>query len=103
MRLIIAIALLTLPLQTAIAADVPGKSKSPAEKEAASVQTVPKYIQGEVLKIEGDQWIVRDDTRQEVTLHTTPASSVDPNVAVGDRITVQITANSEITSIKKRK
>ena len=70
-----------------------------AAKEASSAQTVS----GEVLKIEGENYVVKDAMGKEVKLHVSPETKKDGDIKVGDKIEAQADATGQALSIKGAK
>lgn len=60
-----------------------------------------RIVQGEVLKMEGNTYLVRDETGKEVRLTVTKDSHVETAFEVGDRIVAQVSEEGVITLIKK--
>ena len=70
-----------------------------AAKDASSAQTV----NGEVLKIEGENYVVKDAMGKEVKLHVSPETKKDGDIKVGDKIEAQADATGHAISIKAAK
>ena len=70
-----------------------------AAKEASSAQTV----NGEVLKIEGENYVVKDAMGKEVKLHVNADTKKEGDIKVGDKIEAQADASGHATSIKAAK
>ena len=70
-----------------------------AAKEASSAQTVS----GEVLKIEGENYVVKDAMGKEVKLHVSSETKKDGDIKVGDKIEAQADATGHAVSIKAAK
>lgn len=60
-----------------------------------------KIVQGEVLKMEGNTYLIRDETGKEIRLMITKDSKVDKAFEVGDRIVAQVSDQGVATLIKK--
>jgi ribosomal protein S1 len=73
-----------------------GGAAAAAAKEASSAQTVS----GEVLKIEGENYVVKDAMGKEVKLHVSPETKKDGDIKVGDKIEAQADATGHAISIK---
>lgn len=80
------------------AADAPGGAAK-AGKEAAGAKTV----NGEVLKIEGENYVVKDSAGKEVKLHVNAQTKKDGDIKVGDKIEAQADGSGHATSIKAAK
>jgi parvulin-like peptidyl-prolyl isomerase len=66
---------------------------------AAGAQTV----KGEVQKIEGENYVVKDELGKEVKLHVNAQTKKEGDIKVGDRIEAQADASGHATSIKAAK
>ena len=60
-----------------------------------------RIIQGEVLKMEGNTYLVRDETGNEVRLTVTKDSKIEKAFEVGDRIVAQVSDQGLVTLINK--
>jgi hypothetical protein len=60
-----------------------------------------RIVQGEVLKMEGNTYLVRDETGKEVRLVVNKDSKVDTAFEVGDKIVAQVSDQGVVTLIKK--
>jgi hypothetical protein len=60
-----------------------------------------RIVQGEVLKMEGNTYLVRDETGQEVRLTVNKDSKVTTAFEVGDRIVAQVSDEGIVTLINK--
>jgi len=86
------------------AADMGASGSAPggaaaAAKDASSAQTVS----GEVLRIEGENYVVKDAMGKEVKLHVSPETKKDGDIKVGDKIEAQADATGHALSIKGAK
>ena len=63
---------------------------------APSTQT----INGDLLKIEGEFYVVKDMAGKEVRLHVDKTTVLDGTIKVGDKIEVQATEKNHAASIK---
>jgi len=62
-------------------------------------------IEGELLKREGDAFIIKDLTGQEVRLHVDKATKLDSNLTPGDKVVARVdnmTAPNYVTSLIKK-
>ena len=80
-----------------------GGAAAAAEKAAGAAKEGARTIKGEVLKIEGENYVVKDATGKEVKLHVSPETKKDGDVKVGDKIEAQADASGHATSIKASK
>jgi hypothetical protein len=60
-----------------------------------------RIIQGEVLKMEGNTYLVRDETGKEIRLTVTKDSKIEKAFEVGDRIVAQVSDQGLVTLINK--
>jgi uncharacterized protein YdeI (BOF family) len=80
-----------------------GGAAAAAEKAAAGAKEGARTIKGELLKIDGENYLVKDATGKEVKLHVSPETKKDGDVKVGDKIEAQADASGHATSIKASK
>ena len=98
---IVFIAALGLVAGTAVLAFAAEKATS-AEPSTNSGQVQGfRIVQGEVLKMEGNTYLVRDETGQEVRLTVNKDSKVTTAFEVGDRIVAQVSDQGVVTLINK--
>ena len=62
-----------------------------------------KLVKGEVLKIEGENYTVKDDTGKEVKLHVNADTKKEGDIKVGDKIEAQADGSGHAESIKTAK
>ena len=60
-------------------------------------------ITGDLLKIEGEFYVVKDATGKEVRLHVDKSTKLEGPVKSGDRIEVQATEKGHAVSVKPAK
>jgi len=70
---------------------------APGEMAAPASQTV----KGDLLRIEGDMYVVKDTAGKEVRLHVDGSSKLDGTFKAGDKIEAQATDKGHALSIKK--
>jgi uncharacterized protein YdeI (BOF family) len=81
-----------------------GGAAAAAEKAAAGAKEgAARTIKGELLKIEGENYVVKDATGKEVKLHVSPETKKDGELKVGDKIEAQADASGHAVSIKASK
>ncbi|HEY3198029.1 MAG TPA: hypothetical protein VGJ57_08445 [Nitrospirales bacterium] len=68
-------------------------------KEGANART----IKGEVLKIDGENYVVKDAAGKEVKLHVSSETKKEGDLKVGDKIEAQADASGHAISIKSAK
>jgi hypothetical protein len=71
-------------------------SEAADEAAAASVQTVT----GDLLRIDGDYYVMNDAAGKEVRLHVDHTSTLDGTFKSGDKIEAQATDKNHAVSIK---
>jgi hypothetical protein len=62
-----------------------------------------KTVKGEVQKIDGENYTVKDDTGKEVKLHVSPETKKEGDIKVGAKIEAQADATGHALSIKAAK
>jgi uncharacterized protein YdeI (BOF family) len=91
---------LIVPFMFAIAIGVGMASFSfAADMAAPSTQTV----KGDLLKIDGEFYVVKDTSGKEVRLHVDKTSQLDGTFKAGDKIEAQATDKGHASSIKQAK
>ena len=85
----------------AFAADPPGSAPGGAPK--AGKDASAKTINGEVLKIEGENYVVKDATGKEVKLHVNAQTKKEGDIKVGDKVEAQADGTGHAVSIKAAK
>ena len=60
-------------------------------------------ISGEVLKIDGENYVVKDATGKEVKLHVNAQTKKEGDIKVGDKVEAQSDGSGHATSIKAAK
>ena len=92
--------LITCGMVSLAAAADPSLGRTP--KDTASPQTPAGAVKGEVLKIEGQYYLITEATTgKELRLHTDQDTKVIGAPKVGDRIVADITPDGHATGIKK--
>lgn len=82
----------------------PGGAAAAAEKAAGSPKEAgARTVSGEVLKIEGENYVVKDETGKEVKLHVNQDTKKEGTIKVGDKIEAQADASGHAVSIKAAK
>jgi hypothetical protein len=61
----------------------------------------PQTVQGDVLKMDGDVYIVKDMTGKEIRLHVDKTSKLEGVVKAGDKIEAQVTEEGHAVSMKR--
>jgi len=74
---------------------------SPDMHVASIKKSTPAYIwEGAVLKVDGDAFVVKDDSGKEIRLQTGSNSKVTGSHKVGDRIRAEYTPDGKVLSLK---
>jgi hypothetical protein len=73
------------------------------EKMGKSGAAAAQTIKGEVLKIDGENYVVKDATGKEVKLHVNAQTKKEGDIKVGDKIEAQADGSGHATSIKAAK
>jgi hypothetical protein len=81
------------------AADPSAKSSDMGTASASAAQTV----KGEVLKIDGDNYTIKDASGKEVRVHVDKSTKSQGALKVGDKVEAETTAEGHATSIKAAK
>ncbi len=74
-----------------------------ADKAAEKTPITPglQTVQGDVLKIEGDSYVVKDMTGKEIRLHVDKTTKLEGSFKAGDKIEAQVTEKGDALSITK--
>jgi len=95
---VLVLTLVAGPAIFAVAADKTGisdPSVNPGQAQGFRI------VQGEVLKMEGNTYLVRDETGNEIRLTVTKDSKIEKAFEVGDRIVAQVSDQGLVTLINK--
>ena len=68
---------------------------------ASDVAAGSQTLKGDVLKIEGEYYVLKDPTGMEVRLHVDKTSHLEGEVKAGDKIEAQVTRKGHAESIKR--
>jgi len=90
---------LIIPFMFAMAIGVGMASFSFAAGDMAEPNT--QTIKGDLLKIDGEFYVVKDTAGKEVRLHVDKTSQLDGTCKAGDKIEAQATDNGHASSIKQ--
>jgi hypothetical protein len=92
---------LIVPFMFAMAIGVGMASFSFAAGDMAEPNT--QTIKGDLLKIDGEFYVVKDTAGKEVRLHVDKTSQLDGTFKAGDKIEAQATDKGHASSIKQAK
>jgi hypothetical protein len=69
---------------------------------AADVMTAPntQTVKGDLLKIDGEFYVVKDMAGKEIRLHVDKTTTVDGAIKVGDKVEAQATEKNHAASIR---
>ena len=74
----------------------------PLDPALSSGQTAgAQTVKGELLKIEGENYVVKDASGMEIRLHVSKETKAESLPQVGDKIEAQVTAEGHATETKK--
>lgn len=80
-----------------------GGAATAAEKAAGGAKEAgARTISGEVLKIDGENYVVKDASGKEVKLHVNMETKKEGDIKVGDEIEAQADASGHAVSIKAK-
>jgi len=92
---------LIVPFMFAMVIGVGMASLSFAAGDMAEPST--QTVKGDLLKIDGEFYVVKDTTGKEVRLHVDKTSQLDGTFKAGDKIEAQATDKGHAASIKQAK
>jgi uncharacterized protein YdeI (BOF family) len=87
-----------VPFMFAMVLSVGMASFSYAADSMAPAST--KTLQGDLLKIDGEFYVVKDMTGKEIRLHVDKTTALEGVIKTGDKIEVQATEKNHAASIK---
>lgn len=62
-----------------------------------------QFLEGQLLKIEDEFYVLKDATGKEIRLHANKDSLVDAHVKPGDQVTIQVFSDGQIFTVFKAK
>lgn len=86
------------PSATAPTTPGPGSMAAPESKTA----TGPQTVKGDLVKVEGEFYVVKDASGKEVRLHVDKTSKVEGAPKAGDKVEAQMNPDGHATSLKKQ-
>jgi hypothetical protein len=69
-------------------------------KKISSAVLASHLIEGKVVKIDGDSYLVKDISGREISLHVDGKTSKDGNITIGDIVHAQIDGNTPIAHVE---
>jgi len=86
-------------ISVSYAADPAAKSADIGKSASSAAQT----LKGEVLKIEGENYTIKDASGKEVRIHVDKSTKTEGALKVGDKVEAHTTPEGHATSIKAAK
>lgn len=84
-------------------ATVPGTPGSGAmTAPETKTATGPQTVKGDLVKVEGEFYVVKDASGKEVRLHVDKTSKVEGAPKAGDKVEAQMNPDGHATSLKKQ-
>jgi hypothetical protein len=78
-------------------------SASPSDKMGKSSSSAAQAVKGEIAKVDGENYTIKDASGKEVRLHVDKTTKTQGALKVGDKIEAEATAEGHATSIKAAK
>jgi hypothetical protein len=75
----------------------------PSEKMGKSSSAAAQTVKGEILKVDGENYTIKDASGKEVRLHVDKTTKTHGSLKVGDKIEAEATPAGHATSIKAAK
>jgi len=85
-------------LAIALSAGITSVTNAADNPAAAASETA---IKGDLLKIDGEFYVVKDTTGKEIRLHVDKTTKMDGTFKAGDKVEVQATDKDHAVSIKQ--
>jgi len=94
----------TAPVTPAPAPGSPGATApgQPGMPPGEPMAGGPQTVKGDLVKIDGEFYVVKDSTGKEVRLHVDKTSKVEGAPKAGDKIEAQINPDGHATAVKKQ-
>ena len=93
----------TTPAPTATTPGAPGTTAAPgAPGTEPGMMSGAQTVKGDLMKIDGEYYVVKDSTGKEVKLHVDSTSKIEGAPKAGDKVEAQMTPTGHATSIKKQ-
>jgi uncharacterized protein YdeI (BOF family) len=102
MKRFIAVAAMLLGLGIISASYAAEPSAKPSDM-GKSASSAAQPLKGEVLKIEGENYTIKDASGKEVRIHVDKTTKAEGTFKVGDKVEANTTAEGHATSIKAAK
>lgn len=80
-----------------LSAGIVSLSYAAGEMAAPGSQAV---VKGDLLKIDGEFYVVKDMSGKEIRLHVDKTSKLDGTIKVGDKVEAQVTEKNHAVSIR---
>jgi hypothetical protein len=78
-------------------------SAQSTEKMGKSSASAAQTVTGEILKVEGENYTIKDASGKEVRLHVDKTTKTHGSLKVGDKVEAEATPEGHATSIKAAK
>ena len=78
-------------------------SAQSTEKMGKSSASAAQSVTGEILKVEGENYTIKDASGKEVRLHVDKTTKTHGSLKVGDKVEAEATPEGHATSIKAAK
>ena len=81
--------------------ELPAAADSAPQSKPAVSENAARVLQGKLLKIEGEYYIVKDAGGKEVRVRVNKSTVLDVRIKVGDKIDVQMAADGHAATLLK--
>ena len=72
---------------------------TPAPSKPSSAPSMVQALKGQVIKIEGEQYVVRDAMGKEVRLHVNQETILQADLHVGDKVDVEMASDGKALTL----
>lgn len=80
----------------------PAESSIPSASQEVSPTTgIPRNITGEVISIEGKNYVIKDQEDKEIRVEVNSMTLVDESINVGDKAEIRYSADNQPIAIRK--
>lgn len=81
---------------------LPGMAPGPGILTPGATLPRPQTIEGEVLRVNPDNYVIRDVSGREVRIHFDRTSKIDGNITAGDKVVARLVAPAETAASTRR-
>lgn len=85
-----------VPIQPPTESNMP-----PVSQEEAPTTGTPRNITGEVISIEGKNYVIKDQEDKEIRVEVNSMTLVDESISVGDKAEIRYSADNQPIAIRK--